>query len=62
MEGSRLSKSNITSPVKSEAYFSLEEDKKLILKKLHYLFIAYTAKASRYAYREMSEKCFMELI
>jgi hypothetical protein len=59
MEASRLSKSNFPSPVKSELYFTLEDDKKLILKKMHYLFIVYSAKASRYAFREMSEKCFM---
>jgi hypothetical protein len=29
---------------------------------VHYLFIVYAAKASRYAFREMSEKCFMELM
>jgi hypothetical protein len=62
MEASRASKSNLTSPVKSEAYSGLEDDKKLILRKLHYLFVVYTARASRYAYKEMTEKCFMELI
>lgn len=62
MEGSRLSKSNLTSPIKSEAYLTLEDDKKLILKKMHYLFIVYAAKTSRYAYREITEKAFMELV
>ena len=29
----------------------LEEDKKFILKKIHYLFVMYAAKSSRYAYK-----------
>lgn len=29
---------------------------------MHYVFVAYAAKASRYAYKEINEKCFMELV
>ena len=28
----------------------------------HFLFIFYASRASRYAYKEINEKCFMELM
>lgn len=62
MESSRLSRTSLCSPVKSETYNRLEEDKRYILKKMHHLFVMYAARASRYAFKEMTEKCFMELI
>lgn len=29
---------------------------------MHYLFVVYASRASRYSYREMNEKFFMELM
>jgi hypothetical protein len=51
MENSRLTRGNLHSPVKKQNYANLEEEKRYILKKLHYLFVVYASKASRYAYR-----------
>jgi len=62
METSRLNKGKICSPVKNQNYANLEEEKKYILKKLNYLFVIYASKASRYAYKEITETYFMELI
>lgn len=61
MESSRLSQSRFSTPIKNTIVENLEEDKRVILKKLHYLFIFYAARASRYAFKEISEKSFMEL-
>jgi coproporphyrinogen III oxidase-like Fe-S oxidoreductase len=62
MERSRLSQSSFGSPVKTSQVKKLEDDKKYILKKLHYLFVVYASRASRYSYREINEKSFMELM
>lgn len=62
MDRSRLSVSNFGSPIKGAKLENLEEDKKYILKKIHYLFVYYSSRASRYAYREINEKSYMELM
>lgn len=62
MERSRLSVSSYGSPIKGTNLEKLEEDKKYILKKIHYLFVFYASRASRYAYREINEKSYMELM
>ena len=53
MERSRVSNSSFISPIKMTEIDKLEEDKKFILKKIHYLFVMYAAKSSRYAYKEI---------
>ena len=62
MESSRLSQSRFSTHFKNTVVENLEDDKLYILKRLHYLFIFYASRASRYAYKEINEKCFMELM
>lgn len=40
----------------------LESDKKEIIDKLLYLFTFYSSKISKYSYRELNEKYFIQLI
>ena len=62
MERSRVSNSSFVSPIKMNELEKLEEGKKLMLKKIHYLFVMYCSRASRYAYKEIHEKSFMEMM
>jgi hypothetical protein len=62
LKSSRLSTLQTISPVKSQLYNSLNSDKKEIITKLLYLFTFYSSKTSKYSYRELNEKYFVQLI